>query len=478
MTGGRKRNPKGLDHCPTGVSGLDEITSGGIPRGRTTLLAGGPGCGKTLLATEFLVRGAEMGEGGVLLVFEETADEITTNVASLGWDLEKLSADGLLVVDHVRVERELISQTGSYDLEALFIRLRFAIQEVNAKRVVLDTLEVLFSALDDTAELRAELRRLFTWLKKQGVTAIVTAERGDGSITRYGLEEYVADCVITLDHRVDAQLAVRRIRVVKLRGAAHGTNEYPFIIGSRGFSVVPVTSFDLSHSASSEAVSTGIADLDAMLGRGGWYKGSTTMVSGESGTGKTTFAGAFVDAACQRGEKALYLAFEESDAQLVRNMASVGIKLNRWIKKRLLRLHPSRPSELGLEHHLTTVYEQVEDFKPDVVVIDPITDFTNLGTPIDVKALLMRIVDYLKQHEITTVFTSLTHDSGKEDPSVSSLIDNWVQLRNLESAGERHRGMFIQKARGMSHSHQIREFVLTDKGIKLHDVVAGARRER
>lgn len=472
MTTARPRRiAKGLQHCPTGITGLDEITSGGLPRGRTTLLAGGPGCGKTLLATEFLVRGAEMGEGGVLLVFEETADEITTNVASLGWDLEQLSADGLLVVDHVRVERELISQTGDYDLEALFIRLRFAIEEVDAKRVVLDTIEVLFSALDDTAQLRAELRRLFTWLKDKGVTAIVTAERGEGAITRHGLEEYVADCVIMLDHRVDAQLAVRRIRIVKLRGAAHGTNEYPFIIGSRGFSVVPITSFDLSYEASTECVSTGIADLDAMLGRGGWHKGSATMISGESGTGKTTFAAAFVDAACQRGEKALYLAFEESDAQLARNMASVGIKLGRWSKKRRLRIHASRPSELGLERHLATVYEQVEEFEPDVVVVDPITDFTNLGTAVDVKALLMRIVDYLKKRQVTTVFTSLTHEAGTADPSVSSLIDNWVQLRNLEFAGQRDRGMFIQKARGMSHSNHIREFVLTDKGVRLLDVV-------
>ena len=462
-----------LEHCPTGIAGLDEITNGGLPRNRTTLIAGGPGCGKTLLGVEFLVRGAEMGEAGVFLAFEETAEELTANVASLGWDLDALCRAGRLVVDHVKVERERIDKTGDYDLEALFIRTRFAIEEVGAKRVVLDTIEVLFSALDDTAKLRAELRRLFSWLKGQGVTAIVTGERGEGTITRHGLEEYVADCVITLDHRVDDQIAVRRIRVVKQRGSGHGTNEYPFVIDAGGVSVVPVTSFRLDHPASTEIVSSGVPELDAMVGRGGWYKGSTTMISGESGTGKTTFAAAFADAACRRGERCLYLAFEESGRQLARNMASVGLDLGRWVDEGRLRIHASRPTELGLERHLTTVYQEVQAHAPDVVVIDPITDFTSLGTSTDVKVLLMRIVDYLKGRQVTAVFTSLLHSQGTEDPTISSLIDNWVQLRNLESQAQRDRGVFIQKARGMPHSNQIREFLLTDEGIRLLDIVAG-----
>jgi circadian clock protein KaiC len=465
--------PTPLAHCPTGITGLDEITSGGLPRGRTTLLAGGPGCGKTLLAMEFLVRGTEMGEPGVFLAFEETAEELTSNVASLGWDLDAMCAAGKLVVDHVKVERERIDQTGDYDLEALFIRIGFALDEIGAKRLVLDTLEVLFSALDDTAQLRAELRRLFSWLKSRGVTAIVTAEKGEGSLTRHGLEEYVADCVITLDHRVDDQIAVRRIRVVKQRGSGHGTNEYPFVIDEGGLSVVPVTSFNLDHPASTEVVSTGIGDLDAMVGGGGWFKGSTTLISGESGTGKTTFAAAFADAACRRGERCLYLAFEESGRQLARNMSSVGINLQQWIDGGVLRIHASRPTQLGLERHLTTVYQQVEAHGPDVVVIDPITDFTSLGTSTDVKVLLMRIVDYLKTRQVTAVFTSLLHDRGAEDPTISSLIDNWVQLRNLESQAQRDRGVFIQKARGMPHSNQIREFELTNNGIRLLDVVDG-----
>jgi circadian clock protein KaiC len=466
--------PAGLEHCPTGIAGLDAITSGGVPRGRTTLVAGAAGCGKTLLATEFLIRGAEMGEPGVFLAFEETAEELTTNVASLGWDLQALCQEGLLAVDHVRVEREHIDQTGDYDLEALFIRLGFAIDQIGAKRVVLDTLEVLFSALNDTATLRAELRRLFTWLKEKGVTAIVTAERGEGTLTRHGLEEYVSDCVIALDHRVEDQIAVRRIRVVKLRGSEHGTNEYPFVIGQSGFSVVPVTAFALEHSASADVVSTGIKDLDSMIAKGGWYRGSTTMISGESGTGKTTFAAHFVDAACRRDERALFLAFEESEAQIVRNMASVGLNLGRWIKQRKLRIHSSRPTQNGLESHLTQLYQEVERHRPDVVVIDPVTDFTALGTSLDVKSMLMRIVDYLKTNEITGVFTSLMHDRGiVDDPTISSLIDNWVQLRSLELDAQRNRGIYVQKARGMAHSNEIREFVLTDKGIKMLEVVTG-----
>jgi circadian clock protein KaiC len=460
-----------LQHARTGIDGLDKVTAGGLPRGRTTIVAGSAGCGKTLLAMEFLIRGIELGEPGVFLAFEETEEELATNVASFGWDLERLQAEGKLVVDYIKVEREQIDMTGDYDLEALFIRLDLAIKEIGATRVALDTLEVLFSALDDTARLRAEIRRLFAWLKGRHVTSIVTAEQGEGTLTRHGLEEYVADCVISLDHRVHDQVAVRRIRVVKLRGSTHGTNEYPFIIGARGFSVVPVTSFGLEHPASLDIVSTGVSDVDAMLSQGGWFKGSATMVSGESGTGKTTFAASFADAACSRGQRCLYLAFEESAAQLTRNLASVGMDLDRWRRDGLLHIHASRPTEAGLEGHLTTVYEQVEAHTPDVVVVDPITDFTALGASVDVKALLMRILDYLKNRQITTMFTSLQHADRGEDPAVSSLIDNWVQLRNLESGAQRDRGMFIQKARGMAHSNQVRGFVLTDAGIKLLDVV-------
>jgi len=467
---------KALEHCPTGIDGLDEITNGGLPRNRTTLVAGAAGCGKTLLTTQFLLGGIDRGENGVMVVFEETAEELATNMASLGWDLQKLQDEGKLAVDFVSVPRERIDQTGEYDLEGLFVRLDLAIKTTGAQRVAIDTLEVLFSALDDTAVLRAELRRLFTWLKERGVTSIITAEKGDNpsSITRHGLEEYVSDCVITLDHRVDEQLATRRLRIVKYRGSSHGTNEYPFIIGDDGIEVVPVTSFDLEHEASNDVVSTGVPDLDEMLSKGGWYRGSTTMVSGESGTGKTSFAAAFAAAACKRGEKAVFLAFEESADQLIRNMASIGVKLQPHVRKKLLHIHASRPTQSGLESHLTELYRVVERDQPDVVVIDPITDFTSLGSSLDIKAMLMRMVDYLKTRQITTVFTSLIHEQGSvDDPTISSLIDNWVQLRNLESASERYRGIFVQKARGMAHSHSVREFELHDRGIRLLDRAKG-----
>jgi circadian clock protein KaiC len=460
-----------LEHCPTGISGLDVVTSGGLPRGRNTLLAGGPGCGKTLLATEFLVRGTELGEAGVFIAFEESADELITNAASLGFDLDSLAREGKLVVDFVKVERSQIEQTGDYDLEGLFVRIGFAIDRVGAQRVVIDSIEVLFSALNDTAILRAELRRLFGWLKDRGVTAIVTAERGDGSLTRHGIEEYVSDCVILLDHRVTEQLATRRLRIVKLRGSAHGTGELPFLIGPGGFSVVPVSTFELQHPASPDVVSTGISALDAMLGGGGWYRGSTAMISGTSGTGKTTLAAHFGGAACARGERCLYLAFEEGERQILRNMASVGLDLGHWVEAGNLRIRATRPTQTGLENHLTALYREVEEFHPDVVVVDPITDFHAMGSSLDIKAMLMRMVDYLKQRQITGVFTSLISEQEPEDPTVSSLIDSWVQLRHVQHGSERQRVLYVLKARGMSHSHQVCRYLISSTGV---DILAPA----
>lgn len=472
-----KRSVAGLAKCPTGIAGLDEITKGGLPQGRPTLMCGDAGSGKTLLAMEFLVRGAmEYGEPGVFIAFEETGEELAKNVESLGFDLEKLIRQKRMAIDYVHVERGEILETGEYDLEGLFVRIGYAIDSIGAKRIVLDTIEALFAGLSNDFILRSELRRLFRWLKERGITAVITAERGTDSLTRQGIEEYVSDCVILLDHRVIDQMATRRLRVVKYRGTAHGTNEYPFLIDEQGFSVLPVTGLSLEHRATAERFSSGIPELDAMLGGKGYYRGSTVLITGTPGTGKTSMAAHFVDAACRRGERCSYFAFEESESQILRNMSSIGIDLKKWLTKGLLRIRASRPTLLGLEMHLVTMHKEIEEFKPHNVIVDPITDFEAVGTHGDAKAMLLRIVDYLKSRQVTALFTSLiSEDSapGTTEVGISSLIDTWLLLRNLEQAGERNRGLYILKSRGMPHSNQIREFLLTDHGAKLVDVALG-----
>jgi circadian clock protein KaiC len=469
-----------LSKAPTGIPGMDEITGGGLPQGRPTLIAGGAGCGKTLFAMEFLVNGAtQFDEPGVFVAFEENAEELAQNVASLGFDLKKLGRQKKLIVDHVRVERGEIEETGDYDLEGLFIRLGHAIDTIGAKRVVLDTIEVLFSALSNQGILRTELQRLFRWLKDKGVTAVITAERGEGALTRFGLEEYVADCVILLDHRVNDQISTRRLRIVKYRGTLHGTNEYPFLIGRHGISVLPITSLGLEHQVSTERISTGIKELDEMLGGRGFYRGSSILITGTAGTGKTTLASALVDEACQRGERCLYFAFEESAHQIMRNMRSVGMELAPHVKKGLLHYHVARPSQYGLEMHLVSIYDLIREFKPNLVVMDPITDFSTVGNAAEIKSAVTRIVDFLKSNQITGVFVSVISGTEAVDQSVvgiSSLIDAWISLRNLEHNGERHRGLFILKSRGMAHSNQIRSFKLSNDGIKIGDMDLAGRR--
>jgi circadian clock protein KaiC len=470
-----KVSQRALPKAPTGIQGLDEITLGGLPRGRPTLVCGGAGCGKTLLAMEFLVRGAtNYGEPGVFLAFEETAEELTKNVRSLGFDLDHLVAQEKLALDFVRVERSEIEETGEYDLEGLFVRLGYAIDSIGAKRVAIDTIESLFGGLSDQGILRAELRRLFRWLKDKGVTAVITGERGEGTLTRQGLEEYVSDCVILLDHRVIDQISTRRLRVVKYRGTVHGTNEYPFLIDEDGINILPITSMGLQHEVSSERMPTGVERLDAMLG-GGYYKGSTVLISGTAGSGKSSMAAHFVDAACSRKQRCLYFAFEESQQQIVRNMRSIGLDLQPWIKKGLLRFHATRSSVYGLEMHLVTCHKLIREFKPQVVVLDPIGNLTNAGTELDTTAMLTRLMDYLKSEGITALWTSLTSGTEleKTDVGISSLVDTWLLLRDIELSGERNRAMYILKSRGMAHSNQIREFLLTDHGIELSDVYLG-----
>jgi circadian clock protein KaiC len=455
----------------TGIRGLDEVTRGGLPKGRPTLVCGGPGSGKTLLALTFLVNGAlQFNEPGVLMTFEENAEEIASDVSSLGYDLPALIEAGKLAVDYVRVERSEIEETGEYDLEGLFVRLDYAIKSVGAKRVVLDTIESLFAGLKDDAILRAELRRLFRWLKDKGVTAIITGERGGGLLTKQGLEEYVSDAVILLDHRVHDQVSTRRLRVVKYRGSHHGTNEYPFLIDATGISVLPVSSMALQHAAPLERISAGIGRLDAMLGNKGYYRGSTVLVSGTAGTGKTSLAVHFLDAACRRGERCLCFLFEESPQQLLRNMRSIGIDLQPWVDAGLLLFHADRPSRYGLETHLATMHQLVADFKPTVTVIDPVTNLMTVGTFADVQAMLTRMIDHLKTENITAVLTSLAPgvtDVERAETTISSLMDTWIVLANEDIGGRHRRGLYVLKSRGMAHSNELREFNLTDDGLEM-----------
>ena len=467
-----------LPKAPTGITGFDEITGGGLPRGRPTLVSGGAGCGKTLFSMEFLMRGAtKFAEPGVFMSFEENEQELVQNVASLGFDLPDLIKRRLLMLDFVRTERTEIEETGEYDLEGLFLRLGHAIDHIKAKRVVLDTIEALFAALPNELVLRSELRRLFRWLKSRGVTAIVTAERGEGVFTRHGLEEYVSDCVILLDHRVIEQVSTRRLRVVKYRGSMHGTNEYPFLIDESGFSVLPITSLSLNHEARMDRMSTGIAQLDTMLDNQGLYRGSSVLVSGTPGSGKSSIAAHLIHAACARGERCLYFPFEESQPQILRNMQSIGLDLKHWVSRGLLRFHPARPHLYGLETHLALMHKQVAQFDPQVVVVDPVTNLTEIGSAMEAKAMLTRLVDFLKGQGITALFTSLTDvvdNPEKTEMGISSLMDTWLLVRNLESNGERNRGLYVLKSRGMPHSNQIREFILTDRGVELLDVYNGS----
>lgn len=472
-----KPNKTTLAKCPTGIKGLDEITNGGLPQGRPTLICGKAGCGKTLMAMEFLVRGAiEYNEPGVFMSFEESAEELVQNVASLGWDLEALIASKKMALHYVHIERSHLQETGEYNLEGLFVRLGYAIDLIGAKRVVLDTLEVLFGGLSNDSIVRSELRRLFLWLKSKGVSAIITCESGDTTLTRHGLEEYVSDCVIRLDQRVSDEISTRRLHIVKYRGSKHGSNEYPFLIEENGISVLPITSIALEHEVSNERISSGIEYLDVMLEGKGFFRGNSVLISGTAGTGKSSICAHFADATCQQGERCLYLAFEESANQIIRNMRSIGIDLEPSVKQGLLSIQALRPTFYSLEMHLIKMHQLVQDFQPTVVIIDPITNLTYSGNLIQVKSFLMRLIDFLKTRQITTLLTSLTSNGNhleQTDVGVSSLMDTWMMLRDIESNGERNRLLYLLKSRGMEHSNQVREFRLTSSGVQLIEVYLG-----
>ena len=467
--------PSGLAKSRTGIPGFDEVTFGGLPKGRPTLVCGSAGCGKTLFGLEFLVRGArEFHEPGVCMTFEERAIDLVENVSALGFDLPKLIRTKKLVIDHVQLERSQIEETGDYDLEGLFVRLNHAIDSIGAKRVVLDTIEALFAGLSNESVLRAELRRLFLWLKEKGVTTVITGEQGEGKLTRHGLEEYVSDCVIMLDHRIADSISTRRLRVVKYRGSTHGTNEYPFLIDEDGFSVLPLTSLDLVHKTSDERMPSGMPELDRMLGGKGFFRGSSVLISGTAGTGKSSFTSAVAQATCARGERCLVFAFEESQDQIVRNMRSIGIDLEPWIRSGLLCYKSARPTTFGLEMHLVRMHKAIREFRPAVVIVDPLSSLLLAGVLDESRNTMLRIVDFLKERQITGVFTHLAADTREHtDMAISSLVDTWILLRDIELSGERNRAIYILKSRGMAHSNQIREFVLSSKGIELREAYLG-----
>jgi len=474
----RQPSSKTLPKAPTGIQGLDEITGGGLPTGRPTLVSGGAGSGKTLFGVEFLVRGAtQYDEPGVFMSFEETIPDLTQNAASLGFDLDRLVAEKKLFLDHVHISRSEIAESGEYDLDGLFIRIADAVQRVGARRIVLDTIEALFGEMPNPGILRAEIRRLFDWLKQKGLTTVITAERDrPDKLTRHGIEEFVSDCVIVLDHRIREEISTRRLRVVKYRGSTHGTNEYPFLIDEHGISVLPISSLGLDHAASAARVSTGIDRLDGMMGGKGFYRGSSILLSGTSGTGKTSVSAHFVDAACRRGERCLYFAFEESPRQVIRNMRSIGIDLEPWVRQGLLQFHAARPTYGGIEEILLVTHKHISSFQPSIVVVDPITNLLMVSTLNEVRSMLTRLVDFLKTQGITSIFTSLTAASGSLEASeadVSSLMDTWLLLKAIEVGGERNRALYVLKSRGMEHSNQIREFVLTNDGLRLLDVYLG-----
>ncbi|MGM3304528.1 circadian clock protein KaiC [Anabaena sp. WFMT] len=466
-----------LPKCPTGIQGLDKITYGGLPLGRPTLICGAAGCGKTLMGMEFLFRGAtEYGEPGAFVCFEENPSELLQNVTSFGWDLEQLIEQKKLAIDYIHIDPQEIAEAGDYDLEGLFIRIALIVDAIGAKRIVLDTIEVLFVGLSNIAIVRAELHRLFRWLKEKGLTAIITGERGDNTLTRHGLEEYVSDCVIRLDQRTHEELSTRRLQIIKYRGSQHGSNEYPFLITEDGISVLPITSVGLDHQVSTEQISSGIPRLDTMLAGKGYFKGSSILVTGTAGTGKSTLACYFAAETCRQGERCLYLASEEAPQQIIRNMRSVGLDLEPYVHQGLLNFQAVRPTTYGLEMHLVNLNHLLQKFNPSTVVIDPMSNLVLSGTINQTKIFFIRLIDCLKSQQITLLATNLIsggYPYGQTEIGVSSIMDTWIELRTQESNGERNRLLYVLKSRGMEHSNQVREFLLTKQGIQLLDVYLG-----
>ena len=466
-----------LPKSPTGITGFDEVSKGGLPTGRPTLVSGPPGAGKSLFALQFLVYGATVcAEPGVFLSFEGNRDKLACDVRGLGIDLDVLEQDGRLLVDAQSLAGQAVA-TGEFDLEPLMVRMAYAVDKIGAKRVAIDSLESLFAAFGSRPDVvRSELLRLFSWLGERGLTAVITGERAEDTLIRHGMEEFLSDCVVLLDHRVVDEVATRRLRILKYRGSTHGRNEYPFLIGPDGLEVLPITSLGLYQRVNSDRLSTGITGLDEMLGGLGVFRGSSVLVSGTSGTGKTTIGASFASAACQRGERVLFFSFEESQSEIMRNMASVSLDLAGWVDRGLLYFHCERPTTLGLEDHLAIMRRLVEQVVPTLVVIDPVSSLSRGTSRGDVSAMLTRQIYYLKSAGITAVMTSLTeggNDLEHTELSISSLVDTWLLAITMQTSGERNRGLYVLKSRGMAHSNQIREFLLSSEGVSLVPVYMG-----
>ena len=475
MTKGKVKSSS--DIVSTGVKGLDDVLGGGIPQGHAMLLVGKPGTGKSILSMEYLLHGIELHkENGVYISFEESEKQIISNAASFGWKFEEMVKKNKLAISYIDMQPEQMRTVGDYDLSALILRVKGAIKKVNARRVVIDGINNLLSTFDDERIIRSDLLRLIREIKEVNATIFITGERGHDSWSKMGFEEYLADGLMHLDNRTDGNYQTREIQVVKCRGINHYTGKSPFIINSEGMSIRPLITADFDYKVLKSRVSTGIADIDNMLGGKGLYRGSTVYITGPSGAGKTSISSSFANGACSRGERALFLAFEESSDQIIRNMKSIGLSLDKWVNEKLLYFYTARATTNSLEGHLDNIMTMVREVEPTCVVLDPISAFRPIANENETKLMLIRLNDYLRARKITTVFTALSSDgeySEHADVQLSSIADTWIVVRIMDYKGERNNVMQLMKSRGMSHSRQMKEMYFTGNGLKLQNVYQG-----
>jgi circadian clock protein KaiC len=468
MCGKRQPIPK----VPTKIAGLDEILEGGIPCGRTTVVSGGPGSGKTVLGLEFLCRGAMAGEPGVFVTFEERAAAIRLNALAMGWDLADLEKAGKIAIIEARLPGEEIV-CGDFDIQGLLAILNGHVKRIGARRIVMDALDVLLRIYDDLKHERNELSRLHNWLTDHGLTSILSVKtrHGDNQESQYEFLDFMADCVIRLDHRVVGQVATRRLRVIKYRGSGFGTNEYPYVFGEHGIVLFPLTTAELTHQPLGTKISTGLKGLDVMLD-GGFRLASCVLISGNSGTGKTTLASTFAQAACQRGERVLYLNFEESKEAMISGMLSPGIDLRPSLRDKTLIVQTATPESTGSDNHLNRVMETIARFKPDHLILDAVSACIRMGSKQAAFDFMMRLVSVVKERGITSILTNQIGngvDNNDEELSgigFSSIVDAVVQLRFVETDEEMLRQILVIKSRGSAHSNRRQLYFITDRGIE------------